>query len=118
MIKKKKRKEKKKKKKKTNRLILAVLGLSGAVEDVVELLAVITSEALGDGASVGEVTLNELNDGVSEEGSVLLIEESGLREDLIDAANGSASASLYEVLAKVTADEASATENENGCHSV
>jgi len=101
-----------------DRFILAVLGLSGTVEDIVELLAIITSEALGDGASIGEVTLNELDDGVSEDGSVFLIEESGLREDLIDAADRSAGASLHEILAKVTANEASATENENGCHCV
>jgi len=101
-----------------DRLVLAVFGLSGAVEDVVKLLAVIASEALGDGASVGEVTLNELNDRVGEEGGVSSVEESSLREDLIDAADLSDGASLDEVFAKITADEASATKNENGCHCV
>jgi len=96
--------------------ILAVLCLSGAVEDIIELLAIITSEALGDGSSVGKVTLNELNDGVREESSVSSVEESSLREDLINAANVRDCTSLYEVFAKITADEASTTENKNGCH--
>jgi len=97
-------------------LILTILGFSSAVEDVVKLLAVVASEALGDGASVGEVTLNEVDDGVGEEGGVSGVEESSLREDLIDAADFSDCASLHEVLTKVTADEASATKNKNGCH--
>jgi len=67
--------------------VLAVLGLSGAVENIIELLAIITSEALGDRTSVGKVTLNELNDRVREESSVSSVEESGLRENLINAAN-------------------------------
>jgi len=96
--------------------VLTVLGLSSAVEDVIELLAVITSEALGDGGSVGEITLNELNDRVGKEGSVGGIEEGSLRENLINAADAGDGASAHEVLAKVTADEASATKNKNVCH--
>jgi len=98
-------------------LILTILGLSSAVEDVIELLAVIASEALGDGASIGKVTLNELHDGVGEESSVGSVKESGLREDLIDAADVSDSAGLHEIFAKVTANETSATKNKNCCHS-
>jgi len=97
-------------------LILTILGLSSAVENVIELLAIITSEALGDGASVGKVTLDELNDRVCKDCSVSGIKESSLREDLIDATDLSDCASLHEVFTKVTANEASTTENENGCH--
>jgi len=96
--------------------VLTVLGLSSAVEDVVELLAVIASEALGDGASVGEITLNELNDRVGKEGSVGGVEEGSLRENLINAADAGDGASADEVLAEVSADEARATENKNVCH--
>jgi len=99
-----------------DRLVLTILGLSCAVEDVVEILAIVTSEALGDGSSAGKVTLDELHDGVGEKSSVGSVEESGLREDLIDAADLCDSAGADEVLAEVTANEASATKNKNGCH--
>jgi len=96
--------------------ILTILGLCSAVENVIELLAIITSEALGNGTSIGKVTLNELNDGIGKESSVSSIKESGLRENLINAADASDCASLYEILAKVTTDETSTTKNKNCCH--
>jgi len=99
-----------------DRFILTILCLSCTVENIIELLTIITSEALSDGASVGKVTLNELNDGVSEKGSVGGVEESSLREDLINTTDLSNGTSLHEILAKITADEASTTKNENGCH--
>jgi len=99
-----------------DRLILTILGLSSAVEDIIEFLAVIASEALGDGASIGKVTLNELHDGVSKDSSVGRVEESGLREDLIDATDLSDSTRFNKVLTKITANEASTTKNKNCCH--
>jgi len=101
-----------------DRFILTILGFSGAVENIIKLLAIITSEALCDGTSVGKITLNELNDRVGEDGSMSRVEESGLREHLINATKRSDSASVDEILAKVTANEASTTKNENGCHYV
>jgi len=99
-----------------DRLILTVLGLSSAVKHVVELLAIIASKALCNGASVGKITLDELNDGVGKKSGVSSVKECSLREDLIDATNLSDSASPHKELAKVTANEASTTENENSCH--
>jgi len=99
-----------------NGLILAVFGFGSTVENVVELLAVITSKTLGDRASVRKIALNEVHDGVGKESSVCSVEESGLREDLVDTADLCDSSSLHKKLTKVTANEASATENENGCH--
>jgi len=99
-----------------DRFILTILGLCSAVEDVVEFLALLGSEALCNGTSVGEVTLDKLHDGVREESAVGRVKEGGLREHLIDAADFSSNARPHEILAKITADEASATKNKNGCH--
>ena len=100
----------------TNGLILTVLGLSGAVEDIVKLLAVVAGKALGDGRGVREVALHELDDGVGKERRVLSVEERGLREHLVDAADVRDDAALDEVLAEVAADEAGPTEDQNSCH--
>lgn len=100
----------------TNGLVLTVLGLGSAVEDIVKLLAVVAGEALGDGRRVGQVALHELHDGVGKEGGVLSVEERGLREDLVDAADVRDDAALDKVLAEVAADEASPTEDQHGCH--
>lgn len=100
----------------TNGLVLTVLGLGGAVEDIVKLLAVVAGEALGNRRSVGQVALHKLHDGVGKEGSVLCVEERGLREDLVDTADVRDNAALDKVLAEVAADEASTTEDQHGCH--